>query len=174
MSDFKGEQRLKDKYDEIIKDLPGTYRKGTALCFAGSHGVGKTFSVTNIIKTASLKGYTCLYTTLSDIISVFLSRDDEDKYVARRELLSVDFLVIDEVDPRFMPSDNASDLFGRTFETIFRTRSQNKLPTFLCTNSPNVVNSFNGSLKVSLESIMNGYVKNIFVVGDDFRKSKNQ
>lgn len=174
MSNFQGEQRLKDKYEEIINDLPGTYRKGMSLCFAGGHGIGKTMTVTNIIKTGSLKGYTCLYSTLSDIVAVLLSRDEEDKYIARRELMSVDFLVIDEFDTRFMATENASDLFGRTLENIFRTRSQNKLPTFLCTNSPNIIEAFNGPIKMSLESLMKGYVKNVFVLGDDFRKANKK
>lgn|GEM_PF-2397784 len=171
MADFVGEPKLKAKFDEIIADLPGTYRKGMSLCFAGGHGIGKTMSVTNIIKTASLKGYTCLYSTLSDIVAVLLSRDAEDAYAARRELMSVDFLVIDEFDTRFMQSELASDLFGRTLENVFRTRSQNRLPTFLCTNSPNIIEAFTGPIKMSLESLMKGYVKNVIVVGDDFRKT---
>lgn len=174
MSEFQGEQKLKDKYEEIVNDLPGAYRKGLSFCFAGSYGVGKTMTFCNIVKTAALKGYTCLYTTLGDIVSVLLSRDEEDKYIARKELLSVDFLVIDEVDPRYMANDNASDLFGRMFETILRTRSQNRLPTFLSTNSPNLTESFQGSLKVSIDSIMKGYVKSVFVHGDDFRKTQKK
>lgn len=140
----------------------------TTRAFIATHN---TMSVTNIIKTASLKGYTCLYSTLSDIVAVLLSRDAEDAYAARRELMSVDFLVIDEFDTRFMQSENASDLFGRTLENVFRTRSQNRLPTFLCTNSPNIIEAFTGPIKMSLESLMKGYVKNVIVVGDDFRKT---
>lgn len=168
--DFQGDKRLYDKYIEYTTDLKSSYTNGTSICFAGLHGVGKTFVVSSILKKASSKGYTCLYTTLSDMVSVLISSSNEDKFVARRELMMVDFLVIDEFDPRFMPTENAADLYARNLENIFRNRSQNKLPTLMCTNSPNVVESFSGPLKASIDSLMKGYLKVFPVFGEDFRK----
>ena len=170
--DFQGDPRLLKKYEEYIKDLKASYINGTSICFAGGHGLGKTFTVTSILKKSCQKGFTCLYTTLSDIVSVMTSGIGEDKFLARRELALVDFLVIDEFDSRFMPSDNAADLYARSLESVFRTRSQNKLPTLMCTNSPNVVESFNGPLKASIDSLMRGYLKVFPVLGEDFRKKK--
>ena len=139
--DFSGDPRLKTKYEEYIADLKNSYINGVSICFAGSHGVGKTMAVSCILKNAAQKGFSCLYTTLSDIVNALTSAPNEDKFSARRELTLVDFLVIDEFDSRFMPSDNAADLYARSLESVFRTRSQNKLPTLMCTNSPNVVES---------------------------------
>lgn len=170
MATFQGSPRLKEIYDSVVTDLAGTSSRGLSTCLAGQHGVGKTMTVTNIIKAACIKGYTCLYTTLSDIVAILLSNDIDDKYLARKELINVDYLVIDEFDTRFMASESASDLFGRTVEGVFRTRSQNRLPTFFCTNSPNISEAFQGSIKDSLSSLMKGYVKNVIVIGDDFRK----
>jgi len=167
--DFKGNKALLDKYNEIVDDLEGAYSRGICLCFAGSHGVGKTLITTNILKRACEKGYNCLYVTLTDIVETAIASQYSDKNIIRRELLMVDFLVIDEFDPRYMATDSASDLFGRTLENIFRTRSQNCLPVFMCTNSPNVIDSFVGSIKLSIESLMN-YVDIVPVVGSDFRK----
>jgi len=132
-----------------------------------------TMTITCILKKASQKGYNCLYTTLSDIVSVLTTGPAEDKYLARRELALVDFLAIDEFDSRFMPSENAADLYARSLESVFRTRSQNKLPTLMGTNSPNPVESFNGSLKASIGSLMKGYIK-VFAVapGIDHRGEK--
>lgn len=170
--DFTGDSRLLDKYNEYVKDLKSSYINGASICFAGSHGLGKTFSVTCILKKANQKGYTCLYTTLSDIVNVLTQANGEEKFLARRELAMVDFLVIDEFDSRFMPSENAADLYARSLENVFRTRSQNKLPTLMCTNSPNIVESFNGPLKASIDSLLKGYLKIFPVFGDDFRKKK--
>jgi len=78
-------------------------------------------------------------------------------------------LVIDEFDPRYMPTGASSDLFGRTMEDVLRRRSENQLPLFMCTNSPNVVDSFEGPIKYSIESLMN-YAEVIPVLGTDFRK----
>lgn len=171
--DFIGDPRLLEKYSDYVSDVKKSYISGNSICFAGSHGLGKTMTVTCILKKASQKGYSCLYTTLSDIVSVLTSNiSGEEKYLARKELVMVDFLVIDEFDSRFMPSDNAADLYARSLESVFRTRSQNKLPTLMCTNSPNVVESFNGPLKSSIDSLMKGYLKVFPVFGDDFRKKK--
>ncbi len=170
---FHGDIRLLEKYNEYIADLQTSYLLGTSICFAGNHGVGKTMSSCCILKTAALKGYTCLYSTLENIVNALTTAPTEEKYVARIELTKVDFLVIDEFDPRFMPSENAADLYARTLEGIFRTRSQNKLPTIMCTNSPNVVESFNGALKNSISSLMSGYIKVFPVFGEDHRKKKS-
>lgn len=172
--DFFGDARLKTKYEEYVADLKTSYISGTSICFAGGHGTGKSFTVSCILKKASQKGFSCLYTTLSDIVNVLTSAPNEDKYLAKRELALVDFLVIDEFDSRFMPSDNAADLYARSLEGVFRTRSQNKLPTLMCTNSPNVVESLNGPLKASIDSLMRGYIKIFPVLGDDWRKKRAQ
>lgn len=168
--DFIGYSGLLKKYEEITADLKLQYTLGTSICFAGMHGLGKTMTVTCILKKASQKGFHCLYTTLSDIVNVLTGANNEDKYLARRELLLVDFLVIDEFDSRFMATDNAADLYARTLEGVFRTRSQNRIPTFMCTNSPNIVETFHGPLKSSIDSLMSGYMKTFPVLGTDFRK----
>lgn len=166
--DFVGDPRLLKKYNEYITDLKSVYINGKSLCLAGSYGLGKTFTNCCILKLAALKGYSVLYTTLSDVISVLTQSDD--KYNAKQELTMVDFLCLDEVDSRFISSDNSADLFARSLETIFRTRLQNKLPTLMCTNSPNIVESFNGNLKQSIESLIKGNMEIFPVFGDDFRK----
>lgn len=167
---FVGDENLKSKYDEYVLDLNKSYINGRSLMLAGSHGVGKTTVSTCILKKACQKGYSCQYSTLSDIVSVLTQSSSEDKFLARRELVLVDFLVIDEVDNRFMATESASDLFARSLENIFRTRSSNKLPIIICTNSPNIVESFSGPLKASIDSLMKGYMKVVYVFGNDFRK----
>lgn len=171
--DFKGYPPLLEKYKTYVSDIKSSYMKGASVCFSGGHGRGKTFVLTSILKEAAHKDYTCLYTTLSDVVSVLITGSTEDKFQARRELCMVDFLVIDEFDSRFMSSDNSVDLYARTLETIFRARSQNKLPTLLATNSPNILKSLNGSLQQSMASLANGYLEMFVVLGDDFREKNN-
>lgn len=171
MNDFSGDKILLEKYTEITQDLKESYKKGVSLAFAGRHGTGKTLTCCNVLKRAVEKGYSSLYVTLNDIVACTINSNPEDRGLARRELLTVDFLVIDEFDPRHMGSEQAADLFGRILEDIFRTRSQNKMPILMCTNSPKVVESFTGSIKASISSLMN-YVTNVTVIGEDYRKNE--
>lgn len=168
-SNFRGYAPLKSKYEEVVLDLKKTYFDGVSICFAGSHGLGKTMTVSCILKKASQKGFTCLYTTLSDIVNTLTQAESHDKFLARRELVLVDFLVIDEFDSRFISSESSAELFASIMESVFRTRSQNRLPTFMCTNSPNIIETFNGPLKQSLNSLMKGNLKMFPVFGEDFR-----
>lgn len=172
--DFVGDPRLKAKYDEYVADLIATYNSGSSICLAGGHGLGKTMTATCILKKACQKGYVCLYTNLSDIVSVLTSGSGEEKYLARRELVLVDFLVIDEFDPRFMGSENAADLYARSLESIFRVRSQNKLPTIMCTNSPNPKEIFTGQLKASISSLFHKIELFSVMPGEDVRGRKGQ
>ena len=169
MKDFQGPDALKKSYEQISADFSAAYRDGISICFAGSHGVGKTLTATNILKRACLKNYVCLYTSLADIVSALIDSPTEEKFLSRRELMIVDFLVIDEFDSRFMQTETTADLFGKMLEHIFRTRSQNKIPTLFCTNSPNPVESFTGAIKSSIDSLMS-QVKIIPVISADFRK----
>ncbi len=170
---FTGDPRLLAKYQSYVEDLKTTYINGVSICFTGGHGLGKTMTGTCILKKAAQKGYSTLYTTLSDIVNVLTQATSEEKFLARRELNTADFLMIDEFDPRFMPNENAADLYARTLETIFRTRSSNKQPTIMCSNSPNIVAAFNGPLKDSIDSLVNGYLKVFQVMpGVDHRGKK--
>lgn len=168
--DFVGDPKLLDKYNDLVSDLKGHYIAGTSICFAGSHGVGKSLATTNILKKACQKGFSCLYSDISMIVSVLTQASNEDKFLARRELCLTDFLVIDEVDYRFFSSDASSELFAKTLEGVFRSRRQNKLPTFICTNSPNILEGFDGPLKQSLDSLFSDKLKVFYVLDKDYRK----
>lgn len=162
---FTGDANILAYYEEMVSDIPSLYRKGTSICFAGNHGLGKTMVSTNVLKRALEKGYSGLYVNLTDIISIMKTYDS---FAARKDLIQTDFLVVDEFDPRYMPTESASDFYGRVFEDILRNRSQNKLPIILCSNSPNPVEAFKGSIKEGISSLWN-YVDLVPVFGKDFR-----
>ena len=171
VNDFIGPKILKSFYDSFTKDIKESFKKGKNACLAGKHGTGKTFTVSCILKRVVETGnYSALYVNLTDIIHVLLTGIPEVKVQARETLLNVDFLVIDEVDSRFMGSDNAADLFGRILEPIMRTRIQNHMPLIICTNTVKIQESFSGPLQASIESLMN-VIKLIPIIGgEDARK----
>lgn len=165
---YVGDSDLLNEYTNLVSDIAQMYEDGTSLCFAGRYGLGKTFVATNILKRALERGYCGLYLNLGDIVSAMKSGES---YIARKELITTDFLVVDEFDPRYMGSESASDFYGRTLEDVLRNRSQNKLPLILCTNHQDPVRSFAGELRESVSSLWN-YVTVIPVLGTDHRPSE--
>lgn len=169
MYEFKGDKVLQKRYDEIVQDIPRSYKKGVRLCLAGKHGVGKTMVCACILKRVVETGqFGALYVNMTDIVNIMASPDADKKYSARRQLLSVDFLVIDEFDSRFIGTDNAADLFGRILEPTIRARVQNQLPLLLCTNTVKVEEAFNGPLRDSIRSLMYK-IRRVPVLGNDWR-----
>jgi DNA replication protein DnaC len=164
MTNWSGPDVLNRVYLEVTKDIKESYKKGERAFFAGKHGIGKTMVSCCILKRAVEKQYSALYINLTDIIHIMLNSSHEIKSQARDILLSTDFLVIDELDARFMGTENAADLFGRILEPIMRTRIQNRMPLFFCTNSVKVEESFSGPLRASIESLMK-VVKLVPVIG---------
>jgi DNA replication protein DnaC len=170
--DFVGDQRLRQKYDTYIIDIKQSYIDGKSICFAGNYGLGKTMTGISILKKACLKGYSCLYTDLSTIVSVLTTSSfGDEKSIVRRELTMVDFLMIDEVDQRyFKASDAANETFARTLEFVIRARTSNNLPILMATNSPQIKETFANQFKDSLGSIMSKIEMFSIMPGADFRK----
>jgi len=164
MHDWSGPTVLNKMYLDVTKDIKESFKTGARAFFLGSHGCGKSLTSCCILKRAVEKNYTALYVNLTDIIHIMLNSSPTIKSEAREILLNIDFLVIDEFDARFMGSENAADLFGRILEPIMRTRIQNRMPLFFCTNSVKVEESFSGPLRASIESLMK-VVKLVPVIG---------
>jgi DNA replication protein DnaC len=172
MDDFIGPNILKKYYIETITDIKNSFKTGKKAMFAGKNGIGKTTVSACILKRAvESNKYSGLYVNLADIVHVMLSTPADVKNQARDMLLNVDFLVIDEFDTRFMATEAAADLFGRILEPIMRTRIQNRMPLFFCTNSIKVEDSFSGPLQASIGSLLK--VVNLIPVigGKDVREN---
>lgn len=167
---FIGDQEFIKLYNEYTADIRSSYISGRSAILSASHGRGKTFTITSILKKCCHKGNSCLYSTLSDIINAITKSNDE--FLAKRELTMVDFLAIDEVDNRFFDQSNATnEFFARSLEIVLRSRLQNKLPILMATNSPNIKESFKSMFKDSLGSLLFD-MPIISVVGEDYRKIK--
>jgi DNA replication protein DnaC len=143
----------------------------------GHPGTGKTFAACSILKRAVLpstgekNSFSAFYTTMADAVSKILSSSG---YEFRSLVKYYDFMVIDELDPRFFPSQNSMELYGNHLENILRTRVQNKLPTIMCTNSEDVNQIFSGEFGRTFQSLVSQYVRVIRAGGKDVRKGKEK
>jgi len=171
MEDFYGDELFKKDIINYMNNLDDEFCKGFTLCFTGSRGTGKTMAACCILKQAMLKGYTAHYTTMVEAVSKLLA---PDSYMFRKSLKFYDFFVIDEVDQRFFPSPGSRELYGNHFENILRSRTQNRLPTIMCTNSGDVDQIFAGGFQKSFKSLKSQFVKFLRVSGIDARAGKEK
>jgi DNA replication protein DnaC len=146
MSDFNGADNIKKATDSYITSIKENYQNGESICFAGTLGTGKTYSLANILKAALAKNYSAYYTSLSEMVNNLTSY--ETKVKCNALVTQSDFLAIDEVDSRHIAaSDAAQEFFGASFERIIRFRIQNKLPTLMATNNAGLEEAFSGQFK---------------------------
>lgn len=165
--DFSGDSQFKDFLASYENNIGEVYKDGKSWCFAGGVGRGKTFGACAILKKAISLGFSSWYDTMFGIISKI--NDVEFKSF----LMNVDFLVLDEIDSRFLPqSQGGIDYIASNFEMVLRTRCQNLMPTIICTNEEDgdISKGFNDIFKVVFESLKSQYIETCFVGGKDFRK----
>lgn len=168
MKDFGGSPKLGEIINSYISNVKQNYIDGTSICLAGNQGTGKTMSSICILKAALKSNFTAHYTTASDMLTEMVS---SEKINVRKTLREVDFLVIDELDSRFFVSDAQKELFSSVYESIFRFRAHNTMPTIICTNeTENILNVFHGQAKQAIQSLNHQYLKVYPVVGIDYRK----
>mgnify|MGYP001323778669 CR=1 FL=1 len=168
---FSGNKILKQKITEYLKDIGEMYDEGKSVLMVGTMGTGKTYSACCMLKIAIMNDFSGMYVNMVDIINNIISNNqiNSGEYIQR--LLDIDFLVIDELDSRWIfPSEKTEQIFGSYMEYILRSRFQNHMPTIMCSNTQNIGDIFSGDFSKSFKSLTGHYVDTIVVAGKDFRK----
>lgn len=169
MKGFNGSKILADLVNDYINNIRDKYTNGVSICLAGNQGTGKTMSSICILKAALKHDFSAYYITASDIMAEMTNY--EHNFKTRGILRNSDFLVVDELDSRFFPSDAQKELFSSIYENIFRFRTHNGLPTIICTNeTQNILDVFFGHSKQAIESLHKQYLKIYPTAGIDYRK----
>lgn len=172
MKHFKGAPQLKEEYDNYVKNLSYNYMNGRSLCFSGNQGTGKTMTAIGILKRSIASGFSAYYTTAADLLNDMTNY--KGNAATRSVVRNSDFVVIDEMDSRFFVSDSVKELFSGIYESVFRHRSHNLLPTILCSNEiDGISNIFYGPCIQSIESLNNQYLTLCPIIGKDYRKTIN-
>jgi len=122
------------KFQKYAKNMPKVYEKGIGLFLYGDSGSGKTCSSSIILKEAIKVGYSTHFTMLSEIITVFAEGwyDADRRMEFVDNICEVDFLVIDDVGREFRSTK--SDLNRAAFDSVFRGRANDNLPTIITSN----------------------------------------
>ncbi len=172
MDDFYGDSNFKSAIINYIDNIKNEFYNGLTYCFTGERGRGKTMAACCILKKALLpsEGYSSYYITLSDLITNVMGPNRGIQLA----LKNYDFVVIDEVDQRFFPTQASMELYGNQLENVLRGRMQNKMPTIICTNSADTGQIFDGEFKKSFESLGSQFVKILAAGGRDAREGKEK
>lgn len=168
MEDFEGNAAFKDYVINYLAQLEKNYEDGKSVCFAGGVGRGKTYAACCIVKAATDNKMDAWY----DNMGLMVARMREDN-LYKEFLTRISFLVIDEVDSRFLPQSQAAvDFISSSLEIVFRNRCQNLLPTIICTNEEDgdISRGFNDMFQMVFGSLRSQYIETFFVGGKDFRK----
>lgn len=164
---FSGAQNIRETTEKYIVGIKENYNKGLSMCYCGTPGSGKTMSLCTILKATLASGYSAYYTTLADL--VFYITDHTYKSSYYQQLISADFLCLDEMDPRYFDTEQSENFFGRNLERVFRYRVQNRLPMLFATNQKSLEDVFSGQFKKIFESVAAQSVVNIPALGPDYR-----
>lgn len=170
MKRFYGFEGLKKGVLEYMDTIKESYGDGRTIYIAGDRGRGKTMAACGILKEAILKGYSAFYITLSDLVT----RVTTVHPTLKLEIKDIDFLVIDEIDNRFFPTENSMELYGSQLENVLRSRMQNKLPTIMCSNAIDIGLVFKGQFKKSFQSLWAQFVETLVAAGPDARKGEEK
>ena len=167
----------KKKIESYIRKIDQAFEKGIGLYCCGGQGLGKSFCEAIIAKGALRKGYSVLFTTLSEIINQFgdgfYDKDQREAY--RREVLEVDFLIVDDIDKTLMNTEKSISYIAAAFDQLFRTRSNELLPTIFSSNKTkeDFFKNSPGTFGVSAVSLLAEHLIEVLFTGKDRRPEMN-
>ena len=170
LNDYTKCLTAKEKVIKYLDKLDKAYEKGIGLYLYGGRGLGKSFLEAVIAKNVLRKGYTALYTTLSEVVTMFgdsfYDKDARDRY--QQEVLQVQFLIIDDIDKIFISAK--SNYVPAAFDQLIRTRSNELLPTIISSNKKREeLFTQDENFYVSALSLLAEHLLDIIFVGQDNR-----
>lgn len=121
---------IKKTIEKFTRNLETMLKNGYGFTFSGPNGTGKTFFGCKIIVRALRKGYTAHYIMFFDLIEMLKEFDDDFVYSVIDEILSVDFLFIDELGKEY----KTSQFVLTNLERLLKKRRSRKKPTIFATN----------------------------------------
>ena len=162
--------RLVKKY---IRKIDIVRKYGFGFLFLGSCGVGKTSLQMAILKAALKRNYSAYFITLPNIFrQIYMGFKFPNVLSELQDILyKTDFLAIGELGKDYH-REGASLFAISEFDTIFRERRQNCLPTSLDSNltETEVLNIYGDSIV----SLFASRLKKLKITGRDYRKDQQQ
>lgn len=131
--EFEMNKPARARVEEYTHDLRGALRTGAGFLMTGRNGVGKTSCACVILARAARAGKSVAYMTSHDFItSAIPASRDAELEAWRRDLVTADFMVLDEVGKEHRAA--GSEYALSELDSILRWRRGENKPTVICTN----------------------------------------
>lgn len=126
----------KEYIEDYLENLATNKMAGVAPLLWGSSGTGKTMLGCIVLMEALKRNYSTYFTKVGECIDLLTSSwyDEEVKQEFHAQVLSTDFLMIDDMGDEFKNLASNSNLRESTLNRILRVRTDNLRPTILTTN----------------------------------------
>jgi len=131
--DFEGDPEVRLWMDDYLRNHMNYVDRGLGLVLYGDYGVGKTFSITLLLKDLIKLGYNCYSTTFAHMVEMFTAgwREPEEQRYFQTKIIGTDVLLLDDLGRDMKTKINLSET---TFDDVLRRRVQDGKVTFLTTN----------------------------------------
>jgi len=167
-----------------VDHLNNAYERGLGLVLYGPHGTGKSMLMACIIKAALKSGKKAIIRDFADIVNIIRKgyRIDEEAVDLDREFEDTDFYCVENfginqflqaVDKNAVPTTfRGPDYITREIARLFDKRRRIMLPSLITTYfNLDVLAKAQDDEGRQLLSTFYGKSENLFVPGDDYRKS---
>ena len=146
--------------------------RGMGLLFHGNKGNGKTMLAVILMKqllaNSGVDGY---FTTFNNFLDNFAAgwRDDVNRRWFEKRVRNVPFLVVDDMGKEHQ---GRTDMAAAAVDTVFRSRTQNLLPTIITTNLS--LHDFERSYSSGVMSLLSETSLTHEFTGEDWRKNQGE
>ena len=122
--DFAHDNRQNPRATNIILDYTANFKEmleeGTGMIIYGNTGAGKTFAAAQIVNELTDRGYDCMFTSMSNIITELGTLGMEGKRNLFYRIFSKDLLVLDDLGAE-VESSNTNQIFIQIVNTSDET-----------------------------------------------------
>ena len=118
--DFAHDNRQNPRATNTILDYTANFKEmleeGTGMIIYGNTGAGKTFAAAQIVNELTDRGYDCMFTSMSNIITELGTLGMEGKRNLFYQIFSKDLLVLDDLGAE-VESSNTNQIFIQIVNT---------------------------------------------------------
>ncbi len=176
LDSFSGDEEALKQVETYVDNIHIAKRTGIGIYAYGPNGTGKTYLMTCILKRVmelvnprTRQEYKARKTSLGEIMTYFTKGwyDDETRLEFENQILNVDWLLIDDPEKAYIPTNN-NEIHKAALDRVLRYRVERHKPILITSNQePKLLSTVFGP---AIGSLLAESMLKIKFNGGDFRK----